>query len=67
MELVKGRQGFVKLPDLAAYLGIGCYAARQYAVRVGAERRVGRFLLYDVDVIKAALDAQKEAPEVKEG
>lgn len=63
----KKLNGYVKLRDLAEFLGTGIYVARSYGEKVGAERRVGRLLVYDMDVIKKSLDAQKEAPEVKEG
>ena len=49
---------YLKLRDLATYLGTSIYAARKFAVSIGAERRVGKLLIYDMNIINKALDAQ---------
>lgn len=68
MEVTKMPHGYVRLNDLAAYLGTGVYAARKFGASIGAERKVGKLLVYDLAIVKNALDTQKtEAPAMKEG
>lgn len=52
------QQNYIRLRDLAAYLGTGIYAARKFGISIGAERKVGKLLVYDMTLVKAALDAQ---------
>ena len=44
-------QRFVNLKTAAAYLGVGTHTAKATAVKIGAEKRIGKRCIYDLQAI----------------
>ena len=46
----------MSVEEAATYMGLGRTAFREYAVKIGADRHIGRRVLYDKHVLDKAID-----------
>ena len=52
-----GNPRMVRIDGLCAYTSLGTSKAREFAESIGAKRKLGNTVFYDLKVIDAALDA----------
>ena len=53
-------QRFVNLKAAAAYMGVGTQTAKAAAVKIGAEKRIGKRCIYDLKAIDEYFSTHNE-------